>query len=131
MSSLHVPSLPDEASQRLLAEFSEEEVWEALKYMKAFKSPGLDGFQPFFFKKFWHIVSDDIWWLVREGFISGSFDPCLLETLIVLIPKVEVPDRFSQFRPISFWNVIYKIITNVLINHLRLFCAAYCGSFLE
>lgn len=51
-------------------------------------------------------------------FKTGYFDPSLAETLIALIPKVESPGSFREFRPISLCNTIYKIITKVLVNRL-------------
>jgi hypothetical protein len=32
------------------------------------------------------VVGDVVWKLVKEAFVSGSFDPQLVETLIFLIP---------------------------------------------
>ena len=46
---------------------------------------------------------------------------------MVLIPKVEVPVRMSQFRPISLCNVVYKLITKVLVNRLRPFLMDLVG----
>ncbi|KAA3481443.1 reverse transcriptase [Gossypium australe] len=40
------------------------------------------------------------------------------KTRIVLIPKVDNPKNMAQFRPISLCNVIYKIITKVLVNQM-------------
>ena len=65
---------------------SKEELWDALKFVKAFKAPELDGFRPFFFKHFWNVLGDNVWRLIGEAFHSGKFDERLAETLIVLIP---------------------------------------------
>ena len=42
------------------------------------------------------------------------------ETYICLIPKVSSPKKISKFRPISFCNVLYKIVAKVLANRLKL-----------
>lgn len=43
----------------------------------------------------------------------------LNKTLIILIPKISAPERINQFQPITLCNVLYKIITKVLVNRLR------------
>lgn len=87
--------------------------------MQPYKSPGPDGFQGIFFKQYWHIVGDDISHLVAQVFATGNFDPTLSETLIALIPKVDHPGSFKEFRPISLCNTVYKLITKVLVNRMR------------
>ena len=37
---------------------------------------------------------------------------------MVLIPKVDNPNYLENFRPISLCNIIYKIETKVLVNHM-------------
>jgi len=114
-----LPMISDEGNVGLVRIVLKEEVYTTFIQMESFKAPGADGFHAFFFKKYWHIVGEDVWNMVREAFIHGSFDRKLAETLVVLIPKVDAPTFIKQFRPISLCKVIYKIITKVLVNRIR------------
>src|ERR1044072_2694178 len=89
--------------------------------MKSYKAPGPDGFQPFFFKKYWSKIGDDIWKVVKDAFANGYLPSKLIETLVVPIAKVDFPSVLGDFRPISLCNVVYKIVTKVLVNRLRPF----------
>ena len=46
--------------------------------------------------------------------------PELNYTHIVLIPKVKSPEKMSDFRLINLCNVMYKIISKMLANRLKL-----------
>nr|KYP52350.1 Retrovirus-related Pol polyprotein from type-2 retrotransposable element R2DM [Cajanus cajan] len=50
----------------------------------------------------------------------GYFNPNLVETLIVLILKIDSPLFFKDFRPISLYSVLFKIISKVLVNRISL-----------
>ena len=50
---------------------------------------------------------------------STSILRSINHTFITLIPKVQNPERVSNFRPISLCNVIYKIISKAIANHLK------------
>ena len=41
------------------------------------------------------------------------------DTTIVMISKVEYPDKVAQFRPISLGNVVYKVISKILSSRLK------------
>lgn len=87
--------------------------------MGAFKAPGPDGFQPIFYQKCWERVSGDLVSIVKKAFTTASLEESLNHTFIVLIPKVNAPQSFGQFRPISLCNVAYKVKTKVIANRLR------------
>ena len=66
--------------------------------------------------------------LIRDDMIAAILDflnygNMILEinyTHIVLIPKVKSPEKILDFRPISLCNVIYKTISKVMTNRLKL-----------
>lgn len=43
------------------------------------------------------------------------------DTAIVMIPKVNSPEKVTQSIPISFCNVAYKVISKMLAAHLKVF----------
>lgn len=64
-------------------------------------------------------MGDTVVRMVQEAIQTGIFPVELAQTLIVLIPKEAVPKSASQFRPICLCNVVYKLLTKVLVNRLR------------
>ena len=72
-----------------------------------------------FFQKYWHIVGSDVTNAVLDFLQQGRMLGCVNFTNIVLIPKVQAPNNMSQFRPISLCNVLYKIISKVLVNRMK------------
>ncbi|XP_057733875.1 uncharacterized protein LOC130949067 [Arachis stenosperma] len=127
LGDVPLPSLNEEACNNLTAPVTMEEVRTAVFHMNSFKAPGPDGFQAFFFKEYWEIIGLDVWKMVKQAFSGVTLDPRMLETLLVLIPKVELPVSMKDFRPISLCNVVYKIITKVLVNRLRPHLAEIVG----
>ncbi|KAL4314251.1 hypothetical protein AHAS_Ahas15G0066400 [Arachis hypogaea] len=127
MGDQELPSLSREAIESLTRNVSKEEVRKVVMGMNSFKAPGADGFQAFFFKEYWEVVGTEVWELVKKAFAGFDLDSALFDTLVVLIPKVDNPSRMKEFRPISLCNVIYKIITKVVVERLRPFLQDIIG----
>ncbi|XP_019087314.1 PREDICTED: uncharacterized protein LOC109127232 [Camelina sativa] len=54
------------------------------------------------------------------NFFQSNELPCgANEALLVLIENVERPERIMQFRPISLCNVLFKVITKVMVLRLK------------
>lgn len=103
----------------LLSPYSEEEIRRALFSMGPTKAPRPDGFHALFFQKNWTTVGYDISRLCI-GVLEGKHPIRALNlTNVALIPKVKVPRKMVDFRPISLFNVVYEIITKVLASHLK------------
>ena len=105
--------------QILSSDFIANEIKAALFQMGPTKAPGTDGMNALFYQKFWHVVGDNVVTAILYYLNSGIMIPGINHTNIVLIPKVKTPEKMSDFRPISLYNVIYKIIFKVLANWLK------------
>lgn len=92
---------------------TKEEFTLTLKSMKHFRVPSLEGFQCIFFKQYCHIVE----MMVKFAFATSYFDLAVTDTLIDLIPKVDSLTTFKYLILINLCNIVYKIVTKILLNH--------------
>ena len=113
------PAVTVEMCATLDRNFQAEEVDQALKQMAPLTAPGPDGMSPIFYKTYWHIVGKDVTTMVLNALNSGVVHESLNPTFISLIPKIKNPKKVSDFRPISLCNVVYKLISKVLVNRLK------------
>ncbi|XP_042983206.1 uncharacterized protein LOC122312616 [Carya illinoinensis] len=106
--------------EQLDATFTAEEVKRALDKMHPTKAPRSNGMASIFYQKFWSIVGTNITDAMLKALNIGSFPFEINHTFITLIPKKKLPELVSNYRPISLYNVIYKLISKVLANRLKL-----------
>ncbi|XP_074299820.1 uncharacterized protein LOC141630990 [Silene latifolia] len=93
--------LTTEHKKLLLQPVTDEEVRAAMFSIPGTKAPGPDGYSSQFFKDTWVIVGKDVIKAVRSVFTSGKLLKECNATILTLIPKVQVPEAFHQFRPIA------------------------------
>ena len=112
-------SLNEEEANSLVQIPSNEEIWCALKSMKPYKAPGVDGLHARFFQRFWLLVGESVKKIARDIFETHEVPAFLNQTLIVLIPKQLGLETVGHFRPISLCNTVYKIVSKILVQRLR------------
>ncbi|XP_039025941.1 uncharacterized protein LOC120159418 [Hibiscus syriacus] len=96
---------------------------ECLKELLSYDLPAgaervLDGE---FFKVAWEIVHSDFLNAVRYFFQTSYLLPSFNVTAIVLAPKSLNACMAKEFRPISYYSVVYKTITRILVTRLAQF----------
>jgi hypothetical protein len=117
----HIPqSVTPEMNEILTRAYTGEEIREALESIGDLKAPGPDGMPAVFYKKFWQTLGAKVQEEVLEVLNGGMMPAGWNETTIVLIPKVKNPEKITEFRPISLCNVLYKLISKVLANRLKM-----------
>ncbi|XP_074305780.1 uncharacterized protein LOC141641001 [Silene latifolia] len=104
----------------LLRGVTDEEVKTAMFSIPGNKDPSPDGYSSQFFKDTWHIIGKDVIHAVRSVFTSGKLLKSCISTILTLVPKVDVPEPMTQFRPIACCNTIYKCVAKVMCARLSL-----------
>lgn len=110
----------DIMNEKLPKEYTKDEVYKVLQYMNPTKALGLEGVAFTFFQKFSHITNKSITVAVLKALNSGEISHSINHTFITLIPKKKSPIKVTDFRLISLCNVIYKLISKVIVNRLKL-----------
>ncbi|KAL6878487.1 hypothetical protein ACP4OV_012657 [Aristida adscensionis] len=113
------PQVSAAMNELLLREFTREEIHDALENIGDLKVPGPDGMPSIFYKNFWEVVGEKVTKEVLDFLNGGEMARGWNDTVISVIPKVKVPERVTELRPISLCNVTYKLISKVLANRLK------------
>ena len=99
---------------------TKEELDLALSQMKNNKSPGLDGYSPEFFKKFWPQLGWFFLDSINTSFTLGRLPDSQTQGLITCIPKTgKARNLIKNWRPISLLNTSYKLISSCITNRMR------------
>ncbi|GKU96282.1 hypothetical protein SLEP1_g9530 [Rubroshorea leprosula] len=118
-STTKVDSKINEAEKEIALLDNKDEIKEAVWDYDSSKSPGPDGFNFRFVKAMWEDIKADVVGFVQEFHRNGKLVYGSNASFIVLIPKVDNPQKIEEYRPISLIGVMYKIIAKLLANRLR------------
>ncbi|XP_049348952.1 uncharacterized protein LOC125813502 [Solanum verrucosum] len=79
---------------------------------------GPDGMNGYFFQKCWHTIKHDLLGVIQAFFCGQMIPKYFSHSCIVLLPKVNNPNKLSEFRPISLSNFTSKIISKLVSSRL-------------
>ena len=107
--------LNEKESNELEGTLTIDEISQALKMMKNFKCPGIDGFPSEVFKVFWVKLKFFVLRSLNEGFLAEKFSISLRQCIISCLPKGDKPRYFlKNWRPVSLLSVVYIIASSAL-----------------
>lgn len=93
----HVPRrVTAEMNHSLMADFSDVEIKRVLDDIGDLKAPGADSMSSLFYKQYWHIVGRDVIKEVKNFLRGGVLPEGWNETVVVLIPKVQQPEKIKD-----------------------------------
>jgi hypothetical protein len=109
----------DAEANALFSSIDLGELKNVITKFKIDKSPGPDGWTVEFFIHFFDLVGGDLLDMVEEARLNGNISGGINLTFIALIPKVNKPQNFGDYRPISLCNLCYKIISKIIANRIK------------
>ncbi|KAK4383216.1 hypothetical protein Sango_2797800 [Sesamum angolense] len=107
-------------AELLISPIQRQEIKDALFDIDEDSAPGPDGFSSGFFKSAWAVIMDDFCSVVHDFFYHSKMLKQLNTTLLALVPKVNMPIKVGDFRPIACCNVIYKVINKIMVKRMQL-----------
>ncbi|GKD39102.1 RNA-directed DNA polymerase, eukaryota, partial [Tanacetum coccineum] len=116
--SLLFKRLDQEDIVLLESPFSMDEVKAAVWDCCSSKSPGPDGQNFKFIKKYWEFIKFEFFNFVKYFESLGSLARGCNASFIVLIPKVSDPLDLSDYRPVSLIGCMYKVLSKLLASRL-------------
>ncbi|XP_059310556.1 uncharacterized protein LOC132061893 [Lycium ferocissimum] len=115
----HIPELIREEDNMLLAEQpTMEEVQKAVFELNGDSACGPDGFSRIFYQKCWEVINADLFSVVKAFFDGQTLPKSINHANLLLLPKKNVVESFSNMRPISLSNFINKVIARVVHDRL-------------
>lgn len=113
-----IPQISPEENDKLVADFTKDEIKDAVFQMEHNKAPGPDGFPAEFYQFFWDVIKDDLMAMFKDFSLGCLPIHSLNFGTIVLLPKLNDAIRIEQYRPICLLNVSFKIFTKTTMNRL-------------
>ena len=124
-------SIIDLENEDLILPVSLLEIQNVLAISKNNKIPGPDGIPVEFYRVLFDVLGLDLLRVVDDSQKFGKVPATFNSTFIALIPKIDLPKSFEDFKPISLCNFCYKIIGNIILIRIQKVLGRYisCEQF--
>ena len=119
IGGLNLNQISQQEADTLELPFMEEEVHLALMDMNGDKAPGPDGFTGAFWQFCWEFVKEEVLEMFKEFHEQNVFLKSLNTMFLVLIPTKGGAEELGDFRPISLFGGLYKLLAKVLANRIK------------
>ncbi|CAI7774037.1 unnamed protein product [Closterium sp. NIES-53] len=101
------------------AEWSEDEVKQALKDMAGDKSPGNDGLPKELFERHWDLLRGDFMGFVKQFEESAVLPEEVQAAVTILLHKKGPREQIQNYRPITLLTSSYKVVARLLANRMK------------
>lgn len=108
----------DDDNQALGAIPTIDEVKKVVFSMSSNSSPGPDGISGNLFHHCWDIIAEYLYNVILDFFSGSELPRSFTHTYLVLIPKIDNLQQYTEFRPISLSNFTFEIISKLLNTRL-------------
>ncbi len=89
---------------------TEDELWFTLKDMVKGKTPRPNGVIVEFFLCKWSVIGKKYMKMIQKSIVNGSFPLGVTRGLITILHKGGEKKQLSNWRPITLFNVMYKVL---------------------
>ena len=113
-----VGKLPDHDRDALDQPFTADELKECFKCLPNNRSPGICGLTNEFYKKVYHLISEDYLNFQNDMARNKSINGSMRRGVTRLLPKVQEVPRVDQLRPITMLSVDYSIKSRMMTRRL-------------
>ncbi|KAL2248255.1 UNVERIFIED_CONTAM: hypothetical protein Sindi_2677800 [Sesamum indicum] len=112
------PQIHQDVLSNLCQPPSHDDIKEVVFSINKDSVAGPDGFSSAFFQACWNTIAEDVHAAVMDFFRGTPMPRSFSATSIILIPKNDSPQSWSEFRPISLCNVTNKILSKLFYTKI-------------
>ncbi|XP_075085045.1 uncharacterized protein LOC142168282 [Nicotiana tabacum] len=111
------PTMSHQKKLDLCTEVTKQEVFKVLNSIEDEKSPGVDGFNSYFFKKSWQVVKGDIVMAVKEFFSIGKMYKAVNLNYTIVI-NGETTEAFNVARDLRQGDPMSPFLFAMVVEYL-------------